>query len=498
MAKTTPLGGEWLKEKYKLHRYNLTHCSFLGNNPDISLTSAGNIEQVYGPSYATPDDPMKHLEFYLKYDDFNLDFIEAVFRQLDHHTILHFIEEHPASIYSRKIGFLYEFTIGKTLQLKSAVGGNYRDLLDEKHYITGKTVKNTRWRINDNLLGTAAFCPVIRKKKELEELLQSDVTSKLENLQKTYPLDIFHRATQFLYKKETQSSFEIERETPTQQRMERFIELLRKAGSEPVNTMLTEPRLLILQQAIVDPRFAATRFRDFQNFVGQTLPNGQQLFHYVCPTPEMVSSLMEGLQQTAIKTAGTPAAVRAAVLSFGFVFIHPFDDGNGRIHRFLIHDVLHQDKLVPDALVIPISAHMLAHIRDYDKTLEKYSTPLMQRIRFDQNVDQSITVTNTAEVAGYYKFPDLTEQAIYLLKTLHGTLDEDMPGELLFLLRYDELKKAIQEIVDMPDRMLNQLIIFIHQNKGTLAKRKRQMFEMLTDEEILAMQEAYQQTFQSS
>ena len=32
--------------------------------------------------------------------------------------------------------------------------------------------------------------------------------------------------------------------------------------------------------------------------------------------------------------------VAATVSSFAFVFIHPFEDGNGRIHRFLIHYML--------------------------------------------------------------------------------------------------------------------------------------------------------------
>ena len=27
--------------------------------------------------------------------------------------------------------------------------------------------------------------------------------------------------------------------------------------------------------------------------------------------------------------------VAAAVLAFGFVYVHPFEDGNGRIHRYL-------------------------------------------------------------------------------------------------------------------------------------------------------------------
>ncbi len=32
--------------------------------------------------------------------------------------------------------------------------------------------------------------------------------------------------------------------------------------------------------------------------------------------------------------------VSAAILAFGFVYIHPFEDGNGRLHRYLFHHVL--------------------------------------------------------------------------------------------------------------------------------------------------------------
>ena len=34
------------------------------------------------------------------------------------------------------------------------------------------------------------------------------------------------------------------------------------------------------------------------------------------------------------------AILAAAIIASGFVFIHPFVDGNGRIHHFLIHHVL--------------------------------------------------------------------------------------------------------------------------------------------------------------
>ncbi len=32
--------------------------------------------------------------------------------------------------------------------------------------------------------------------------------------------------------------------------------------------------------------------------------------------------------------------VAAAAMAFGFVFVHPFEDGYERIHRFLIHHQL--------------------------------------------------------------------------------------------------------------------------------------------------------------
>jgi hypothetical protein len=199
---------------------------------------------------------------------------------------------------------------------------------------------------------------------------------------------------------------------------------------------------------------------------------------------------MGGLKDTSLKSIVSPE-IRAAIISFGFVFIHPFDDGNGRLHRFLIHDALVQDKVVPEGLIIPISAHMLNHIKDYDQVLEKYSRPLMQRIKFDRKDDTEIIVINPSEVEGYFRYPDLTAHCIYMLHTVHATLAEDMPDELLFIQRYDEARKELQRIVDMPDKLLNQMLLFLHQNKGIFPKRRRDQFSKLTDEEIQRMQTAY-------
>lgn len=491
------VGSQWLKEKYNLSGYALTHCSFIGSNNSIEVTNKGNIEQVYSRKYATvKDTPLLHVEFSLKYDDLNLPFLKHVFEKISTEDIERFIEESPSGKYARRIGFLYEFLLGKQLVIKKPISGNYIDLLDDEKYVTGNIIKNTRWHINDNLLGIPSFCPVVRKTNKLRELLKEDIKKKIEQLKIEFSPAVFHRAINYLYNRETRSSYEIEKENPSPDRMQKFVALLMHAGTEETAELLDEERLTQLQNAIVDVRFAATGFRDFQNYIGQSLPGYLDMIHYICPPPSFIPSLMNGLTDTANKTIGIPPEIRAAILSFGFVFIHPFEDGNGRLHRFLIHDILVHDGIVPKGLIIPVSAHMLNNIRDYDAILERYSKPLMQLIRYNKNKDGGIEVINPEEVEAYFRFPDLTEHSIYLSQTIHATLQEDMPEELLFIQRYDEVKQALQNIVDMPDKDINLMIMFLHQNKGIFPKRRREQFSKLTDQEISSMQTAYRKIFE--
>lgn len=493
---TRPAGQEWLKRRFNLSNFNLTHVSFIGTSHSIELTSPGNVEEIFGSKYAVDNTPLHHVEFSLKYDDLNLDFLKAVFEQISEGEVAKYIEESPAGMNRRRIGFLFEFLTGKTLKLSRPVSGNYADLLNDEHYVTGATVKDTRWRINNNLLGTFEYCPVVRKTKALMELLSFDTREKIKDLKKEYAPEVFQRAISYLYKKETRSSYEIEREEPSPDRMERFIALLTRGGTESNERLVSRERLITLQNAIVDPRFSADAYRNFQNYVGASLPNSMEEIDYICPPPTMVGDLMRGLWEMSIKSASIYPEVRAALISFGFVFIHPFEDGNGRIHRFLIHDVLAHDGMVPQGMIIPVSAHMLTHIRHYDMALERYSRPIMQKIRYQREDDATIRVTNPKEVEGYFRHPDLTEQCVYLLQTIHATLTEDMPEELRFIQRYDEAKKELQNIVDMPDKEINLMLTFFYQNNGIFPKRRRGRFSKLTDDEIDRMQSAYRKIFE--
>lgn len=56
------------------------------------------------------------------------------------------------------------------------------------------------------------------------------------------------------------------------------------------------------------------------------------------PAPELCQELMEELMAFAnLPEREVDPLVAAAVTAFGFVFLHPFMDGNGRLSRYLIH-----------------------------------------------------------------------------------------------------------------------------------------------------------------
>jgi hypothetical protein len=71
-----------------------------------------------------------------------------------------------------------------------------------------------------------------------------------------------------------------------------------------------------------------------------------------------------------------------------------------------------------------------------------------------------------------------------------------METEFEYLRNYDRARSIIQEIVDMPDRLLDLFITVSLQNRGKLSGKKRKaVFSMLTDEEVEKMENCIQEIF---
>ena len=481
----------------------------------IALPVAGRKRQgnslirLFESRYQPEDTLAGHLQFAIRYEGLNLQALSLLFDTIEPKHLCDWIAESPSSNYARRACFLYEWLTGTQLPVTNPVPAKMRyvDVLDtEMQFGTGTPEKDTRFRVNDNLPGTRNFCPLVHKSEFLREMTNKDLRRRTRETLAQYDEDLLRRAAAFLYLKETQSSFEVEREKPSASKAQRFADLLRQAGTgEP----LTEERLVALQNAVIDPRFHEFTWRSQQNWIGDDLGYRKRVA-FVPARPEDLPALMQGLLETAAKAralvdskggaSNTDIAdlrfdpvIYAAIIAFGFVFIHPFMDGNGRIHRYLIHEVLANAGFTPRGIVLPVSAVILANLERYVSVLERFSRPVSQRTDYSPETPD---IAATGNDAVYFRYFDATEQAEFLYHALERTVEEDLQNEIDFLLCFDRARQQLNALLDWPNHSLELFIRVVHQNNGTLSKTKRQShFDWMTDEEVAEAEAIVAQAF---
>ncbi len=86
--------------------------------------------------------------------------------------------------------------------------------------------------------------------------------------------------------------------------------------------------------------------------------------------------------QRLLKVKLMDPVVLAAIISFGFFYIHPLADGNGRLHRYLMHHILADQEFSPKQIILPRSAVLLERIGEYKQVLEAFSLPRLKFIEW--------------------------------------------------------------------------------------------------------------------
>ena len=447
---------------------------------------------------ADPLDPLQNLHFALAREGVRLDLLRILFRNLEARAVRDLVAAAPLGKYGRRIWFLYEFLTGKELDhelLGRHRNTAYVDLLDPRQNVTTTGKPSPRHRVLDNLLGPRAFCPEVRRTRFMAQMERSPLDREGEALIRQCPEDLYARITDWLYRSETRTSYAIEGEEPSPDRLSRFVALLQRAGRQsPPFHRLDRELLLAVQRATLDPRFVSDSYREGQVFVGRTLMEGEQV-DYIPPRAEDLEDLMTGWFQCANRLLDPKSGVHpvqaAAVISFGFVLLHPFWDGNGRLHRFLIHHILSVRGYTPQDFIFPVSAVILKQRRDYESLLASVSSPLTNRIRYVWGEDRSLKVLE--ETADLYRNLDLTALTEGLFRYVERTVREEIPREMRFLVGFDRARERAREIVDLPDRELDRFILFCRQGGGRLPAKRRKHFTQdlrLTDQEILEMEQA--------
>ncbi len=491
------LGYQLLIDTYSLPARPLTRCARIDSSiKGRSTTTQRNKEiLLFEPAYASKNTLSGHLQFALKYEGVNLEILALLFQRAGGDEIQAWLIENPESKYARRIGFLFEWLTRKSLNAKVSSKSRYVDVLDTRlQFGMENGSQSTKFRVTDNLPGNRDFCPLVRRTPFLAKKIKEDIKQKIQQTINRYDPDLLSRAANFLYLKETQSSFEVEREKPTADRAQRFANLLQNAD---IHSPLTMSRLIELQNTVADPRLQEAGWRTRQNWLGRN-PGYRSKMDFVPPRPEDVPMLMVGLLNFSEKydrlnlgiaqdnkdnkDNGMDPVVFAATVSFGFVFIHPFMDGNGRIHRYLIHDMLAKTEFTPSGIVLPVSAVILANLSEYIRVLEAFSQPLLQITQFDSDMPH---LPATGNDALYFRYFDCTVQAEFLYQALERTVKEDLQKEIDFLIGYEKSRIALNELLDWPGQSLNLFIRCADQNSGRISKAKREAhFGWMTDQEV--------------
>lgn len=450
------------------------------------------------PRHRPEPELRSHLVFAFRYEGIDLQVLSALFQTVAPEEIEAIIRLTPTGAFARRLWFLYEWLTSRQLNLPDPGKVRMVPVLDpDQQYCLTEGDPSPRHKVLNNLPGTPAFCPLVWKTADLSAFSQQALGTQAREAMGRVRQDLVARAAAFILINDSKSSFAIEGEQPSGQRAARWGQAISQAGVRPLSLV----ELDRLQRIVIgDARFVRLGLRDEGGFVGvHDRDTNMPIPDHVSARHEDLDSLVGGLITFSERaTRGTmDPVVAAACLAFGFVYIHPYVDGNGRLHRWLIHHALAAASYSPPGLVFPVSAVILRNIERYRTVLESWSAPLLPFIEWRPTAAGNVEVLN--DTAPFYRYFDATAHAAFLYECVEQTVKHDLPQELRFLQAFDLFAAGLQEIIDMPMAQAELLHKFLNQNNGRLSQRARtKEFAALDDTEVEQIETLYANSFEQN
>ena len=148
-----------------------------------------------------------HLVFALKHEGLDLAVLKRLFLVLAPERMERLILGQPTGRYARRLWFLYEWLLGKRLDVADLKRGSYVDAVDPKQQYAIPGSNSQRHRVRNNLPGTPAFCPLVYRTPALERLIGLELAAKAADMVAPVPKDIMARTAAFLLLKDSKSSY---------------------------------------------------------------------------------------------------------------------------------------------------------------------------------------------------------------------------------------------------------------------------------------------------
>ena len=481
---------------YLIDRFRLP---VLQSGPGARLSTAVNRRMdtenglLFPTSVALEDSPLGHLEFAVRHEGLDLPVIAAAFEQIARDDIIVRLRAKPNGESMRRIAYLWEWLHECPLDAGVTVSARYVELFSSDRYLTAAHPRREpRYRMLDNALGNRRFCPVVSRAANPGAGFLPALLARLGTVTTdAHDDDGYARAVQYLYLSETRGSFAIEREKPSASKEARFVQLLNKVSER---AEISEERLVEIQNvAVRDVYSQEASYRMQQNWLERH--TGRISFF---PHP------VEGLRETLAgweafvneRERGIDPLIKAACGAFGFVYLHPFMDGNGRLHRFLIHHVLAHSGVLPPDLIVPVSAVIMQHIPEYHAVLTGFSKPATELWDYRRHDDGPQVLQHPGPAP--YRYFNADREVRFLAKMLQIAIEEEIPRELAWLRGYDRAFAQIDTEFDLPKTDIARLVRMIQGNDGQLSKKKRKTFERLPDSVIERVEAIVSQNFSES
>lgn len=470
------IGYEFLREHLNTGAFPLARPAAIF--PVTKMTPMGDYLQV--PAHVAPagDDPLDHLLFALKHEGLEMQSAILALKQIDAADVAEAFTKSPSSYYLRQVGYLWELANQSQLGGVPAAQGGYELLFDPDDFITSDIhIRSPQWRIVFNGLGSPEFCPTVRRTSALQALLDQRILDAAASFIDGLPQSVLERAVRWAYLSETRGSYEIEREMPTESKEQAFAALLAQAHEmQPI----TEEYLVGLQQiAVTNPLLHAHEFRNEQNWLRGPLP-GVLGVTYVPPPPDQMMNVMRNIMDMAngafggnggVAKTGIDPIVMGAVVSFGFVYAHPFMDGNGRLSRFLFHRMVCGSGQLKNGMVLPISVAMKRNETAYLQALQAFSKPAREAwdVTWIDGDKFDLKFTGEPEV---YQYWDATAAAEFGLRMAQESLDKDLRAEGDYLATFDRVYGAVNGAIDMASNDMALLVQLAVQNGGVIPNNR--------------------------
>lgn len=450
--------------------------------------------QVFTKRHKPDEDLASHITFALKYEGIDLLILKETFRYAGKEAIEEAIRKEPTGQYSRRMWFLYEWLFGTKLAIEDLKVGTYVEVVNQDLQFTGPATNSTRHRVRNNLPGTPEFCPMIRKTDKLQKFVARNIQDSIDQGLDGRDRELIRRTAAFLLLKDSKASFAIEGEFPPNMRARNWGKAIGQAGKKALNIAEIER----LQHIVIgSKKLKHMGIRQEEGFIGEhdrdTLT---PIPDHISAKAEDLNLLLSGLISTndLLQDSQYNPVLAAATIAFGFVFIHPLSDGNGRIHRYLIHHILTWMGYTRRDMIFPVSTAILDRIGDYQEILEDFSSQRIDLIEWESTPSHNIRIIN--ETIDLYRYYDLTSQAEFLFECVEETINRIIPEEIDYLEKYDRLMNAVNSIINIPNTRLDLLIKYLIQNKGKLSKRKRQQdFDEISDEDIIIIENYYSEIY---